>query len=341
MKVFFIGAGASKGTFHSTGTPVPVAAEFGKALQDIDPQWSFHYPALFKIVEHLDLSPNDRSLERVWTCMDYYAKLQEAIPNSPPWSDESRQMKKALLEVYGKRCDDAADQLPLTDSYTLGQLIKNELNPGDIIISFNYDTIVERLARRFGHTLLSVCAQEQDRKKGITLAKPHGSTSWTLDLNRVGRGSPQHVISVGEHGEVLLNSLEPTDVDNRREPLVLGAVPIKSELIREVQVQLHDGSRPVFDAIIRQWRTVVEAIRDADSVVVVGYSFPQGDEYGRFLLQEGMRLRNSRLSVEFFELQNKKCEREKAIKSAFNPKPDPAGDSLVKNLVYRGKVEAY
>ena len=140
---------------------------------------------------------------------------------------------------------------------------------------------------------------------------------------------------------MLLNSLDPTDVDSGREPLVLGAVPIKSELIREVQVQLHDGSRPVFDAIIRQWRTVVEAIRDADSVVVVGYSFPQGDEYGRFLLQEGMRLRNSRLSVEFFELQNKKCEREKAIKSAFNPKPDPAGDSLVKNLVYRGKVEAY
>ena len=66
-------------------------------------------------------------------------------------------MKKALLEIYGKRCDDAANRLPLTDSYTLGQLIKNELNPGDIIISFNYDTIVERLAHRLGrHTLLPV-----------------------------------------------------------------------------------------------------------------------------------------------------------------------------------------
>ena len=331
MKVFFIGAGASKGTFHSTGTLVPVAAEFGEVIQAIDPQWADNYPALFRIVEHLHLPLDRWGLEPVWTCMDYYAKLHKAIPNSPPWSDESRQMKKALLEVYGRRCDDAANQLPLTDSYTLGRLIRNELNSGDIIISFNYDTIVERLARRFGHTLLSVCAQEQDRKKGITLAKPHGSTSWTLDLNRVGRGSPQHVISVGEHGEVLLNSLEPVDVDNHREPLVLGAVPIKSELIREVQDFC--GSPQVFQTIARQWRTVVEAIRDADSVVVVGYSFPQGDEYGRFLLQEGMRLRNSRLSVEFFELQNKKCEREKAIKSAF--------DSLVKNLVYRGKVEAY
>ncbi|MCY4387419.1 MAG: hypothetical protein OXC18_09990 [Desulfurellaceae bacterium] len=336
MKVFFTGAGASKGTFHSTGTPVPVAAEFGKVLQDIDPQWPFHYPALFKIVEHLDLPLANWGLEPVWTCMDYYAKLQEAIPQSSAWSDESPQMKKALLEVYGKRCDDAADQLPLTDGYTLGGLVKNEMNPGDIIISFNYDTIVERLACRFGHTLLSVNAQEQNRKKGITLAKPHGSTSWTLDLDKIIRGSPQCVIAAGENDGVLLNSLKPTDVDNRREPLVLGAVPIKSELIREVQVQLQvqlRRSRPVFDTIVRQWRTVVEAIRDADSVVVVGYSFPQEDEYGRFLLQEGMRLRNSRLSVEFFELQNKKCEREKAIQSAF--------DSRIENLFYRGKVEAY
>ena len=336
MKVFFIGAGASKGTFHSTDTLVPVAAEFSKALQDINPQWPSHYPALFKIVGHLDLPLANWGLEPVWTCMDYYAKLQKAIPNSLPWTGEhpSRQMKKALLEVYGKRCDDAADQLPLTDSYTLGQLIKNELNPGDIIISFNYDTIVERLAHRLGgHTLLSVYAQEQNRKKGITLVKPHGSTSWTLDLNRIINGSHQCVISVGEHGEVLLDSLESTDVDNCREPLVLGAVPIKSELIREVQVQLHDGSRPVFDTIIRQWRTVVEAIRDADSVVVVGYSFPQEDRYGRFLLKEGIRLRSSELTVEFFELEDKKPEREEAIRDVFG--------SCVKNLVYRGAVEAY
>ena len=329
MKVFFIGAGASKGTFHSTGTPVPVAADFGRALQAVNPEWRANYPALSEIVNHLGLSSNDWSLEQVWTCMDYYAKLQKAIPNSPNWN-ASPQMKKALLEVYGKRCDEAADQLPRTASYTLGRLVKNELNPGDIIISFNYDTIVERLARRFDHTLLSVYAQEQERRKGITLAKPHGSTSWTLDLNKIGR-SPQCVIAAGENGGVLLNSLESTDVDQYREPLVLGAVPIKSELIREVQVELHDRSRPVFDAIIRQWRTVVEVIRDADSVVVVGYSFPQEDQYGRFLLKEGIRLRSSELTVEFFELKDRRSEREEAIRDVFG--------SCIKNLFYRGAVE--
>ena len=325
MKVFFIGAGASKGTFHSTDTLVPVAADFGKALQAIDPRWSIHYPALLEIVNHLGLSPNDWSLEPVWTCMDYYAKLEKAIPNLRNWSGESPEMKKALLEVYGRRCDDVADQLPLTDSYTLGQLIKNELNPGDILISFNYDTIVERLARRFGHTLLSVGAQEQERRKGITLAKPHGSTSWTLDLNY----NPRRVISASNHGEVLLNSLESTDVDQCREPLVLGAVPIKSELIREVQHVCASSS--VFETVTRQWQALVEAVRDADSVAIVGYSFPPEDQYGRFLLQEGMRLRESSLTVEFFELEDKMPERGKVILDVFG--------SRVENLVYRGAVE--
>ena len=256
--------------------------------------------------------------------MDYYAKLEEAIPSSPPWSDESPQMKKALLEVYGRRCDDAADQLPLTDSYTLGRLIRNELNSGDIIISFNYDTIVERLARRFGYTLLSVDAQEQERRKGITLAKPHGSTSWTLDLNY----NPRRVISASNHSEVLINSLESTDVDQCREPLVLGAVPIKSELIREVQDVC--ASPNVFETVTRQWQALVEAVRDADSVVIVGYSFPPEDQYGRFLLKEGIRLRSSELTVEFFELKKKRRKRKKAIRDVFGSHVE---------LVYQGAVE--
>lgn len=329
MKAFFIGAGASKGTFHSTDTPVPVAADFGRALQAVNPEWRAKYPALSEIVKHLGLSPDDWGLEPVWACMDYYAKLEEAIPNLRNWSGESPEMKKALLEVYGKRRDEAAEKLPLTDSYTLGGLVKNELNPGDIIISFNYDTIVERLARRFGHTLLSVDAQEQERRKGITLAKPHGSTSWTLDLNKIVRRSPQCVIAAGENDGVLLKSLESTDVDQGREPLVLGAVPIKSELIREVQGFC--GSPQVFQTIARQWRTVVKAIRDVDSVVVVGYSFPQEDQYGRFLLKEGIRFRRSELTVDFFELEDKRPEREKAIRDVFG--------SRIKNLIYRGAVE--
>ena len=326
MKAFFLGAGASCGTMRYSSTPVPVAERFGEALQVIDPTWDEKYPALVKVIDHLHLNQSNWGLEPVWTCIDYYAKLQEAIPTDRDWSGESRQLKKALLEVYGRRCDSAADRLPLSDSYTLGSLFQNELKDGDVLISFNYDTIAERLASNFGRQIQSVHAVGNERT--IILAKPHGSASWTMDF------STCRVIAASESGGPLLDSLSPEDVDSDREPLLLGAVPIKSELIREVQALLRCRNGQswigVFNTIARQWRAVVEAIRDAAAVVIVGYSFPREDQYGRFLIQEGIRLRNSRPTIEFFELEDKASDRAKEIMDAFS--------GHVPRLIYRGEV---
>lgn len=307
MKAIFLGAGASRGTFQSIETRIPIAAEFGMVLNSINGSWKQKYPALFKVVNHLKLPIDNWSLESVWSCIDYYAKLEQAIPKRRDWKQESPQLKKALLEVYGTRCDQAADGLPLTDSYTLGRLFKKTLEPGDVLISFNYDTIAERLAYRFGQMLQSVCAQK--RKNAIVFAKPHGSTSWTLDLC-TGR-----VTSSATDGAPLRDSLALEDVDACREPLFLGTVPIKSELIREVQTCTPD----VFNTITKHWRAVVKAVRDSDRLIIVGYSFPYEDQYGRFLIQEGMRLRGNKRAptIELYELQEKECERAQAIRDTF------------------------
>lgn len=326
MKVFFIGAGASRGTLQSSGTPVPVAAQFGKVLNDIDRCWASKYPSLVKVVDHLGLPLADWGLEPVWTCVDYYAKLSKAILGADDWPGVSRELKKALLQVYGKRCDLAAEKLTVNDSYTLGHVLKNELKPGDALVSFNYDTIVERLARRFGHTMRPVCTHK--KRGGIMLAKPHGSTSWIMEL------CSRRVISASDDGGPLLDSLTPKDVDQKREPLLLGAVPIKSELIREVQAftGISNGRSwfEVFDTITQQWSAVVKAILDAHTIVVVGYSFPREDQYGRFLIQEATRLRQKRLIIEFFELKDKASDRAKEIIDAF--------DGRVAKLIFRGEV---
>jgi hypothetical protein len=62
--------------------------------------------------------------------------------------------------------------------------------------------------------------------------------------------------------------------------------------VREVQV--YYTTPEVFQVIMHQWRGVVDAVRDADELVVVSCSFPKEDQYGRFLFQEGMRLRGTR-----------------------------------------------
>src|SRR5947209_2122456 len=131
-------------------------------------------------------------------------------------------------------------------------------------------------------------------------------------------------------GGPLLNSLDFRKVEPlAHEPLVLGAVPIKSELIREVQYCADFCD--VFNTVIGQWKAVTEALRLARRVVVVGYSFPKEDHYGRFLIEAGLRERRSeKLAIEFFELEDKASERMREIADAF--------DGHYAHIAYRGPI---
>ncbi len=314
MKTFLLGAGASRGSLGNL--VVPVAHEFGQVLAEVCPDWEQRFPSLLYVVEHLRLSHDSWPLEPVWSCMDWYAKLQPALPPlQEPY--DSRQIKEALLAVYGTRCDDAANQV--RDDSTLAQLFQSEVQSGDVLISFNYDTIAERVAQRYERQLSS----KPQGADSVLFAKPHGSTSWTLDLNS------RTVTWKSPDDSPLLPSLSATHVDCGREPLLLGAVPIKSELIREVQERY--GTVSVFDAIITQWRTVVEAIGKAEILVVLGYSFPVEDGYGRFLLQEGLRPRAQALRIEFFEVEDREADRAHEISNLFRVP--------VQELRYRGPVK--
>jgi hypothetical protein len=295
MKAFFFGAGSSYGTLEGKPACPPLAKDFGDFLRK---QSGFpeKYPNLAMAALHVGKHLSRIGLEELWTCIDYYAKLSGdancALGDTPPWLGPAvHELKgQALLWLYGRRCDDAADALADSDGYTLGDLLKNQIKNGDVVASFNYDTVVERLARRFGLSLRHCRGAAQSFVK---FAKPHGSASWPL----------WHLPSAVMDGEPLFDSLRE---DMNNDPLVLGAVPIKSELLREIQ--FHYGVCDVFKVIMQQWRGVVEAVRDADELVVIGYSFPKEDQYGRFLLQEAMRMRESPLrKIEYFNL-NKESE---------------------------------
>jgi hypothetical protein len=148
--------------------------------------------------------------------------------------------------------------------------------------------------------------------------------SWALDFT-----VNNFVNWLSEDGAPLTVSLTEEDVDVGREPLILGAVPIKSELIREVQQSCRTPR--IYDIIACQWRVFVEAIRDARRVVFVGYSFPTEDVYGRFLIKEGLRLRgNKTLSVNYYELPNRQKEINIEINKVF--------ENLAERVEYKGAV---
>jgi len=322
MKAFLFGAGSTVGTLPKC-YPLPAAAnQFGKAISDIA-GWQNEFPALARVADHLGQPLAELSLERVWSCIDFYAKLQDALPPRT-WTSESPDLKRALLRLYGASCDAAVKGLPNDTTFTLGSLFRNDVQPGDILVSFNYDTVIERVAGRFGHRVRMFCSSID--ASAVWLTKPHGSTSWCMDLNSCS------LRYVEPDGGPILSSLAESEVLQRREPLLLGAVPIKSELISEVQDAF--GFGVIFRTVVLQWRAVVAAFRDSQIIIVVGYSFPREDLYGRFLMREGLRVRRrlgmNTPAVEFYELERRKSDTEDSIR-------DVLGDSSC-SVVYKGPV---
>jgi hypothetical protein len=234
------------------------------------------------------------------------------------------ELKRALLQLYGSTCDDAAKSLRLSNRYTLGSVLK-QIEAGDTLISFNYDTLVERLfmKRKNSHRLLHCSGPPGNGV--VRFAKPHGSSSWNLrDLG--------HDLT---DGTPAIRSLD--QVDANTEPLLLGAVPIKSELI--IEVQCHYCTHRVFEVVLHHWRAVADAVRDADRLVVLGYSFPKEDAYGRFFFREAMRERQSiasssdrpPLRVEYYEVPERAEQAACSICAAF------PGEL---NIQYQGRVTA-
>jgi hypothetical protein len=256
------GAGSTSGTLGAH--VAPTATTFGKHLATTVKSWQSDFPQLVKVANHLRKEMRCLSLEEIWTCIDYYWKFEPMLSHVAPWGKEgARDLKRALLRVYGARCDRAADNLPSTRRCTLHQLL-DEVRPGDVLISLNYDTVVERVASKRGLTLRF--PGRELRRDVVNIIKPHGSTSWCLDLNN------NTLACAHVDGAPLLNSLTEEDVARQREPLLLGAVPIKSELIQEVQS--HYGTPAVFAAVSDQWRAVIATLRVTDQLIVAGYSFP-------------------------------------------------------------------
>ena len=290
----------------------PVAAKFGEQLECSSPSWQSQFPNLKKVVQHLGHDLRELSLEDLWTCIDYYYKLAQQPGGALPFAgwipDAELELKKALLLAYGSRCDKEAKTLRLDQQFTLNDLLAG-VGPGDILISFNYDTLVERLAGRKGRDLRTFC--HELRGDLVNFAKPHGSVSWCLDHDL------RSVLYRHPDGAPRLDSMLETDVSPRKTPLLLGAVPIKSELIREVQV-LYDVPE-VFQVVMAQWKAIIEAVRHADELIVVGYSFPKEDQYGRFLFHEAIRGRDpqKRLKVEYYETPEKDADVAKAILETF------------------------
>ena len=315
MRVHVFGAGASAGTLG-----LPSTRGFGATLRVAHPDWELHYPHLAEVVRGLGNGcAGAWDLGAAWTRLDYLAKLGWALGTPADLGPADLELRRALLDVYGQGRRALHAALADAPSQTAAKLLE-QARPGDAIISFNYDVLVEHLAAKAGLKLVQApCDACRPAKHScVQLIKPHGSLSWALHRD----GRHVRLDWRAKDGGPLTEPLLQPQVSHAVLPLVVGVVPIKSELLREVQL-FHDAPE-VHQTIISQWRAAVEAVRRADEVVVVGYSFPLEDQYGGFLFHEAARSRSSQapLRVEFFELESNAFEIARRLVDVFGVWPN-------------------
>ena len=164
--------------------------------------------------------------------MQSSASPEASYRHRKSWSqnDAICELKRAILRLCGSACEKAVRRIPKTSRYTIVKILK-QVVPGDVIVSFNWDTLVEQLANRLFTSewkLVHCDGPPSKQKKQVKLVKPHGSVSWRV-------GCPEPFILPCKP---VLEAIKETQVRpgySRSEPLLLGAVPLKSELISEVQ----------------------------------------------------------------------------------------------------------
>ena len=303
MKAIILGTGATIGTIGAEAGVVG----FVRRLAAVRSNWRAEYPLLAEAIDDCGGDANDVGLDQIWTRLDYYSKFSK-IFGTVYSGDVSTQLHKAILDAYAF-AEDIGRICSAPSEYALKSVLA-KLLPGETLISFNWDTLAETiLCDVLGAKVVQVPHAASPER--IRLAKPHGSLSW------VHRNAEP--ILYRDETRLRLIAMSPAEVYSGMpgscQPLILGALPIKSELLDEVQT-----TEPgLHDLIVGQWTEVMDAISRCTELIIVGYRFPPEDEYGRFLLREAVKKRAAGLplSLRYFSLARDREVFERAFRDVF------------------------
>lgn len=143
---------------------------------------------------------------------------------------------------------------------------------------------------------------------------------------------PEHGTAVQlEAAPMAVAEVGPDGAGGTVQPLVVGLVPFKSEIIREVME--HGDTMGAYRVLTHQWGEACTALNRADEVIVVGYSFPAEDLYAHFSFQEARRGVQQKLVVTLYERPERRVDVSAAIIEI------SAGLGRPVEIDYRGPVE--
>ena len=191
------------------------------------------------------------------------------------------------------------DTVRSNDAPLYQQLASEVIQGGDVAITFNYDLSLDRELRKAGNWEISDgygfdLGIRNVPKSATTLLKLHGSTNWIDSLlggMRAGKFSQGYGWdSLGFRPVVLPSEFEFFGYEGVTDPMFSGGgvdrsgsmiLPSRNKRFY-VQTSINQREREAFWSAL--WAQAGTALRNADEVVIIGYSLPEADTEARRLL---------------------------------------------------------
>lgn len=184
--------------------------------------------------------------------------------DAPYWPAKTNSALRLLTDYLAAKSKDA-ENTPLLSRFA------EQLGPGDVVITFNWDTLVERALLRLGRPF------DLRERKGdqVAILKLHGSLSWVLVPDGVRLKDPSVVTWLSDS---VCQSKDHTYYDIwdvlDRPPFIVPPVASK-----------RPPAAPFLEDL---WQEAFNALVEAGRITVIGYSIPSDDLQARTLLRSAV-----------------------------------------------------
>ena len=286
--VILFGAGATRGALHNRVFPPPVDRDFFDIASQLSGFGTRRLAArvtkeVFGLYQHV----SGVGLEDYFRDIEARAEIGEfAKPSNQPkdWARRQSDLEELLRRVFIQTTKDLTEN---ERGMHLG--ILKRLHPGDVILTFNYDTMIEECIPKDG-LRWNPSDGYGFKASGVTL---DWARQWRKEHNKISSGKSQFRI-LKLHGSINWTLYKTNAVRLKPRPYVVRAR--KGAPVFDKCSVLPPGWHKRIDVnpYRRLWRKARLELEKCASLAIIGYSLPDTDLLARALLAEVCRSRAAR-----------------------------------------------
>jgi hypothetical protein len=288
--VLLLGAGATRGGLYKRPIPPPVDADFfelagqikghgtpelaGKVLKDV---WN-----LYQRVAGFGLEDYYRDIET----RESISKFAKTANQPMDWPKRKKNLEELIRRViiHSTCKHDEQKHLQPLPSAPHRQML-GRLEPGDVILTFNYDTLIED---SFGRkSMWTPRGGYGDKVYGVTSA---WCRRWFSARPKITTHQKSKIRLLKLHGSINWITYKTGQVKIKERPFV-----VRSGRFEKVSILPPGWNKKVSVLPYRLlWREARLKLEQCETLVVIGYSLPETDLLARALFSEVVRSRAAR-----------------------------------------------